>query len=29
VFSFDGKEARLTGSIKTNGSGVGMRTSMQ
>ena len=29
VFSFDGKEARLTGSIKTNGGGVGMRTSMQ
>ena len=29
VFSFDGKEAKLTGSIKTNGSGVGMRTSMQ
>ena len=29
VFSFAGKEAKLTGSIKTNGSGVGMRTSMQ
>lgn len=29
VFSFDGKEAKLTGSIKTNGGGVGMRTSMQ
>lgn len=29
VFSFDGKDAKLTGSIKTNGSGVGMRTSMQ
>jgi DNA-binding beta-propeller fold protein YncE len=29
VFSFDGKEARLTGSIKTNGGGVGMRTTMQ
>ena len=29
VFSFDGKEAKQTGSIKTNGSGVGMRTSMQ
>ena len=29
VFSFDGKEAKLTGAIKTNGGGVGMRTSMQ
>lgn len=29
VFSFDGKEAKLTGSIKTKGSGVGMRTSFQ
>ena len=29
VFSFDGKEAKLTGSIKTNGGGVGMRTTMQ
>lgn len=29
VFSFDGKEAKLTGSIKTNGGGVGMRTSFQ
>jgi DNA-binding beta-propeller fold protein YncE len=29
VFSFDGKEAKLTGSIKTNGGGVGIRTSMQ
>ena len=29
VFSFDGKEAKLTGSIKTNGGGVGMRTAMQ
>ena len=29
VFSFDGKEAKLTGSVKTNGSGVGMRTSFQ
>ena len=29
VFSFDGKEAKLTGSIKTNGGGVGMRTSLQ
>jgi DNA-binding beta-propeller fold protein YncE len=29
VFAFDGKEAKLTGTIKTNGSGVGMRTSMQ
>ena len=29
VFSFDGKEARLTGTIKTNGGGVGLRTAMQ
>jgi len=29
VFSFDGKEAKLTTSIKTNGGGVGMRTSFQ
>jgi DNA-binding beta-propeller fold protein YncE len=29
VFSFDGKEAKQTGAIKTNGGGVGMRTSMQ
>jgi DNA-binding beta-propeller fold protein YncE len=29
VFTFDGKEAKLTGSIKTNGGGVGMRTTMQ
>lgn len=29
VFSFDGKAAKLTGTIKTNGGGVGMRTSMQ
>ncbi len=29
VFSFDGKEAKQTGSIKTNGGGVGMRTSFQ
>jgi len=29
VFSFDGKEAKLTGSIKTNGGGVGMRTAFQ
>jgi DNA-binding beta-propeller fold protein YncE len=29
VFSFDGKEAKLTTSIKTNGGGVGMRTSWQ
>ena len=29
MFSFDGKEAKLTGSIKTNGGGVGMRTSFQ
>jgi DNA-binding beta-propeller fold protein YncE len=29
VFSFDGKEAKLTGAVKTNGGGVGMRTSMQ
>ncbi len=29
VFSFDGKKAKLTGSIKTNGGGVGMRTSFQ
>jgi hypothetical protein len=29
VFSFDGKEARLTGTIRTNGGGVGMRTTMQ
>lgn len=29
VFSFDGKEAKLTGAIKTNGGGVGFRTSFQ
>jgi DNA-binding beta-propeller fold protein YncE len=29
VFSFDGRDLKQTGSIKTNGSGVGMRTSMQ
>ena len=29
VFSFDGKEAKLTGAIKTNGGGVGMRTAFQ
>lgn len=29
VFSFDGKTAKLTGTVKTNGGGVGMRTSMQ
>jgi hypothetical protein len=29
VFSFDGKEAKQTGSVKTNGGGVGMRTSFQ
>jgi DNA-binding beta-propeller fold protein YncE len=29
VFSFDGKTAKLTSSIKTNGGGVGMRTSFQ
>jgi DNA-binding beta-propeller fold protein YncE len=29
VFSFDGKEAKLTSTIKTKGGGVGMRTSMQ
>jgi len=29
VFSFDGKEAKQTGTIKTNGGGVGMRTSFQ
>ena len=29
VFAFDGKEAKQTGSIKTNGGGVGMRTSFQ
>ena len=29
VFAFDGKEAKLTGAIKTNGGGVGMRTSFQ
>jgi len=29
VFSFDGKEAKLTGAIKTSGGGVGMRTAMQ
>jgi DNA-binding beta-propeller fold protein YncE len=29
VFSFDGKEAKLTGTIKTNGGGVGMRTAAQ
>ena len=29
VFTFDGKEAKLTGSIKTNGGGVGMRTAFQ
>ncbi len=29
VFSFDGKKVKQTGSIKTNGGGVGMRTSMQ
>lgn len=29
VFSFDGKEAKLTSTIKTRGGGVGMRTSMQ
>jgi DNA-binding beta-propeller fold protein YncE len=29
VFSFDGKEVKQTGAIKTNGGGVGMRTSFQ
>jgi DNA-binding beta-propeller fold protein YncE len=29
VFSFDGKEIKQTGAIKTNGGGVGMRTSFQ
>jgi DNA-binding beta-propeller fold protein YncE len=29
VFSFDGKEVKRTGAIKTNGGGVGMRTTMQ
>jgi DNA-binding beta-propeller fold protein YncE len=29
MFAFDGKEAKLTGSVKTSGSPVGMRTSMQ
>ncbi len=29
VFAFDGKTAKLTGTIKTNGGGVGMRTSFQ
>ena len=29
VFSFDGKTAKLTGTVKLNNSPVGMRTSMQ
>jgi DNA-binding beta-propeller fold protein YncE len=29
VFSFDGKEARMTGTVKLNSSPVGMRTSLQ